>query len=141
MNSIDSLQTLATRLADFVDARDWDQFHNPKNLAMALTAEAGELLEHFQWLRADEAETLSQAQREAVALEMADILMFLVRLADKLGVNLAPAEPVECGCEELPPLPETNTVPRDYFTADQMREFARAAIAAHDVKRGKVCQN
>ena len=91
MNSIDSLQTLATRLAEFVDARDWDQFHNPKNLAMALTAEAGELLEHFQWLRADEAETLSQAQREAVALEMADILMFLVRLADKLGVDLLDA--------------------------------------------------
>jgi dCTP diphosphatase len=88
MNSIDSLQTLAIRLAEFVDERDWDQFHNPKNLAMALTAEAGELLEHFQWLRPDEAEALSPAQREAVALEMADILMFLVRLADKLDVDL-----------------------------------------------------
>ena len=88
MDSIESLQTLTTRLAEFVDERDWDQFHNPKNLAMALAAEAGELLEHFQWLRADEAETLSQAQREAVALEMADILMYLVRLADKLGVDL-----------------------------------------------------
>ena len=91
MNSIDSLQTLATRLAEFVDERDWDQFHNPKNLAMALTAEAGELLEHFQWLRADEAEALPQQLREAVALEMADILMFLVRLADKLDVDLLEA--------------------------------------------------
>jgi len=91
MNTIDSLQTLATRLGEFVNERDWDQFHNPKNLAMALTAEAGELLEHFQWLRADEAEALSTVQREAVALEMADILMFLVRLADKLGVDLLDA--------------------------------------------------
>ena len=91
MNSIDSLRTLAIRLAEFVDERDWDQFHNPKNLAMALTAEAGELLEHFQWLRADEAEALSPELREAVALEMADILLFLVRLADKLDVNLLEA--------------------------------------------------
>ncbi len=91
MDTIDSLQTLSARLAEFVEERDWDQFHNPKNLAMALTAEAGELLEHFQWLSADEAENLSAAQREAVALEMADILMFLVRLADRLGVDVLSA--------------------------------------------------
>lgn len=88
---MDSLQTLRMRLADFVAERDWDQFHNPKNLAMALAAEAGELLEQFQWLSDSEAQSLSAEQREAVAMEMADILMFLVRLADKLGVDLASA--------------------------------------------------
>jgi NTP pyrophosphatase (non-canonical NTP hydrolase) len=104
MNSIDSLQTLATRLAEFVDERDWDQFHNPKNLAMALTVEAGELLEHFQWLHADEAESLTPEQREAVALEMADVLMFLVRLADKLGVDLlaAAGRKIELNREKYP---------------------------------------
>jgi len=104
MNSIDSLRTLAIRLAEFVDERDWDQFHNPKNLAMALAAEAGELLEHFQWLRPDEAEALSPAQREAVALEMADILMFLVRLADKLDVDLlgAAARKLELNRDRYP---------------------------------------
>jgi dCTP diphosphatase len=91
MSTVDSLQTLRMRLADFVAERDWDQFHNPKNLAMALAAEAGELLEQFQWLSDSEAQSLSAEQREAVAMEMADILMFLVRLADKLGVDLASA--------------------------------------------------
>jgi dCTP diphosphatase len=91
MSSIDSLETLTARLAEFADERDWDQFHNPKNLVMALAAETGELLEHFQWLHADEAEMLSPAQRDAVSLEMADILMFLVRLADKLEVDLLDA--------------------------------------------------
>jgi len=88
MDSIDSLQTLSSQLAEFAAERNWDQFHNPKNLAMALTVEAGELLEHFQWLRADEAQALSPSQLEAVALEMADILMYLVRLSDKLDVDL-----------------------------------------------------
>ena len=91
MKTIDSLQSLELQLAEFVNERDWNQFHNPKNLAMALAAEAGELLEHFQWLSADEADTLDAARREDVAMEMADVLMFLVRLADRLGVDLLDA--------------------------------------------------
>ena len=91
MATIDSLQTLTARLAEFVHERDWDQFHNPKNLAMALVAEGGELLEHFQWLSAEEASALTPAQRDEVAMEMADILMFLVRLADRLDVDLLDA--------------------------------------------------
>lgn len=91
MTTIDSLQALAVQLAEFVDEREWDQFHNPKNLAMALAAEAGELLEHFQWLTADEADGLDAVRREEVAMEMADVLMFLVRLADKTGVDLLDA--------------------------------------------------
>jgi dCTP diphosphatase len=87
----DSLQTLRAKLDAFAAERDWDQFHNPKNLAMALTAEAGELLEHFQWLTLEEAANLPPATRDAVALECADVLLFLIRLADKLDIDLAAA--------------------------------------------------
>jgi len=88
MDMDDSLRKLSAELAHFVDERDWDQFHNPKNLAMALAVEAGELLEHFQWLSEVEAEALSPSTREEVAMEMADVLMFLLRLADRLHVDL-----------------------------------------------------
>ncbi len=87
----DGLSKLNAALAEFVEQRDWDQFHNPKNLAMALAAEAGELLEHFQWLSETEAGSLGTMQRNEVAMEMADILMFLLRLADKLQVDLLKA--------------------------------------------------
>ena len=87
----DTLQHLRERLAAFAEERDWDQFHNPKNLAMALAGEAGELLEHFQWLTFDEAANLPRATRDEVALECADVLLFLLRLADKLDIDLAAA--------------------------------------------------
>ncbi len=87
----DTLAQLRERLAAFAEERDWDQFHNPKNLAMALAGEAGELVEHFQWLTFDEAANLSPAVREEVALECADVLLFLVRLTDKLDIDLAAA--------------------------------------------------
>jgi dCTP diphosphatase len=87
----DSLERLRAQLAAFAAERDWDQFHNPKNLAMALSAEAGELVEHFQWLSFDEAANLPHAAREEVALECADVLLFLLRLCDKLDIDLAQA--------------------------------------------------
>jgi len=88
---IDSLESLRAKLEQFAADRDWDQFHNPKNLAMALAGEAGELVEHFQWLTFEEAANLPRATREEVALECADVLLFLLRLADKLGIDLAVA--------------------------------------------------
>jgi NTP pyrophosphatase (non-canonical NTP hydrolase) len=87
----DSLETLRARIAAFAAERDWDQFHNPKNLAMALACEAGELLEHFQWLTFEQSARLPAGTREEVALEAADVLLFLVRLCDKLGIDLAAA--------------------------------------------------
>ena len=87
----DTLEHLRERLAAFATERDWDQFHNPKNLAMALAGEAGELVEHFQWLTFDEAANLPPATRDEVALECADVLLFLLRLADKLDIDLAAA--------------------------------------------------
>lgn len=87
----DKLESLRARLAAFAAERDWDQFHNPKNLAMALAGEAGELVEHFQWLSFEQAADLAPATREEVALECADVLLFLLRLCDKLGIDLAAA--------------------------------------------------
>jgi dCTP diphosphatase len=86
-----TLEDLRAKLAEFAAARDWDQFHNPKNLAMAVAGEVGELVEHFQWLTPDEAANLPDATREEVALEAADVLLFLVRLCDKLDIDLAQA--------------------------------------------------
>lgn len=104
MSNADSLSNLNAALVEFVEQRDWDQFHNPKNLAMALAAEAGELLEHFQWLSGTEAESLETTQRHEVAMEMADILMFLLRLADRLQVDLlkAASEKLELNRRKYP---------------------------------------
>jgi dCTP diphosphatase len=87
----DRLESLRARLAAFAAERDWDQFHNPKNLAMALAGEAGELVEHFQWLSFEQAANLAPATREEVALECADVLLFLLRLCDKLDIDLCAA--------------------------------------------------
>jgi len=91
MASIENLEALRVRLAEFAAERDWAQFHSPKNLAMALAAEAGELLEHFQWLTEQESAALPEETRTEVALEMADVLLFLVRIADRLQIDLLEA--------------------------------------------------
>ena len=87
----DSLEKLRVRLADFAAERDWEQFHSPKNLSMALIAECAELVEHFQWITEAESRSLDPERLEAVRLELADILIFLVRCADRLGVDLIAA--------------------------------------------------
>lgn len=75
----------------FVDERDWDQFHTPKNLSSALAVEAAELLEHFQWLHTGRIDELGADKLVQVRHEMADVLVYLVRLADKLDVDLLAA--------------------------------------------------
>lgn len=82
------LEQLRARLAAFAAERDWDRFHNPKNLAMALSAEAAELLEHFLWLTPEEAANLSPEALKEVGFEAADVLLYLLRLTDKLGIDL-----------------------------------------------------
>ena len=84
---MDDLTALRSRLDAFVEERDWNQFHTPKNLAMAMMVEAAELLEHFQWLTPEESSNLAPEPREEVALEIADVLLFLLRLSDKLGID------------------------------------------------------
>jgi NTP pyrophosphatase (non-canonical NTP hydrolase) len=75
----------------FVAERDWDQFHTPKNLSSALCVEAAELLEHFQWLERGDRAELGEQKLEQVRHEMADVLVYLIQLADKLGVDLGAA--------------------------------------------------
>jgi len=87
----DSLEQLRIRVARFAAERDWDQFHNPKNLAMALAIEAGELMEHFQWLTPEAAAAPPDGTRDEIALEAADVLLYLLRLCDKLGIDLRQA--------------------------------------------------
>jgi dCTP diphosphatase len=82
------LDELRDRLRQFAADRDWDQFHSPKNLAMALSVEAAELLEHFQWMSEAESASLTPENREKVREELADVFLYLIRIADKLGIDL-----------------------------------------------------
>jgi len=82
------LDEIKLRLRDFAKERDWDQFHSPKNLSMALSVEVAEIVEHFQWLTEEQSKNLSKDRLGEVETELADTLIYLVRLADKLGVDL-----------------------------------------------------
>lgn len=84
---MDSLAELTHKLRGFAEERDWEQFHSPKNLAMALIVEAAELVEHFQWLGAEQSHALDPAKREAVRQEIGDVLIYLARIADRLGID------------------------------------------------------
>ncbi len=86
--TIDSLESLRDTLRGFALERDWDQYHTPKNLSMALIAEAAELVEHFQWVDGNQSHLLEDKTRHSVEEELADILIYLVRISDKLDVDL-----------------------------------------------------
>jgi NTP pyrophosphatase (non-canonical NTP hydrolase) len=98
------LGELKQRLREFVAERDWDQFHSPKNLAMALSVEAAELVEVFQWLTEEQSASLDALQRRRAAEEMADVLWYLVRIADRLDIDLlqAAAEKLERNAVKYP---------------------------------------
>ena len=89
--SNDGINELKLCLRVFAEARDWDQFHSPKNLSMALSAEVAEIIEHFQWLIEDQSKTLPKAKLAEVETELADTLIYLIRLADKLDIDLLKA--------------------------------------------------
>jgi NTP pyrophosphatase (non-canonical NTP hydrolase) len=116
------LEQLRDIVRQFVDERDWDQFHTPKNLASALTVEAAELLEHFQWLRDGRAEELGADKLLEVRHEMADVLVYLVRLADKLDVDLLAA------------VQDKMVLNRAKYPAELVRGDARKY---HEYKRGE----
>jgi NTP pyrophosphatase (non-canonical NTP hydrolase) len=107
----------------FVSERDWDKFHTPKNLATALSVEASELLEPFQWLVSGDKSELDEAKRTAIRHEMADVLVYLVRLADKLDVDLF--EAVE----------EKMVLNRAKYPADQVRGDSRKYSEYKDKSR------
>ena len=88
---MDSLEALKIAMGEFAKARDWDQFHSPKNLSMALAGETAELLDCFRWLTEEASYQLDEPQLQAVKEELADVLLFTVRLADKLNIDLMAA--------------------------------------------------
>src|SRR6185437_10155151 len=110
---VPEIEHIREALRRFAAERDWDRFHTPKNLAAALSVEAAELLEHLQWLTAEESANLSEVTLSKVRLEMADVLLYLIRLADKLNVDLMSA-----ATEEI-------RINAAKYPADQVRGDAR----------------
>ena len=94
--SASDLLRIRDDLRSFATKREWEQFHSPKNLAIALSVEASELLEHFQWLTEVESSELDAVKRVRVREEIADVLLYLVRLADRLDVDL-----YEAACDKI----------------------------------------
>ena len=90
-NMSGDLQELRKALKSFAEERDWGQFHSPKNLASALSVEAAEILEHFQWLTEEQSRNLSEEKKAAVTEELADVFLYLISLSEKLGVELIAA--------------------------------------------------
>jgi len=83
-----TIQAVKDRVQTFIDQRDWQQFHDPKNLAEAISIEAGELLEQFLWLSSEESKCLPVEKLEKAKEEIADVLIFLVYMSDTMGINL-----------------------------------------------------
>jgi dCTP diphosphatase len=100
----DALDDLRDRLRVFAADRDWEQFHTPKNLAMSVAIEAAEIMEHFQWLTPAQGASLDGAAKREVAHEIADVLLYLVRLADVLGIDMPAAarEKIELNAVKYP---------------------------------------
>ena len=103
------VEALQAALREFARAREWEQFHSPKNLASALSVESAELLEHFQWLTEEQSRDLSPDKRDLVAEELADVLLYTLQLADKLGIN-----PLDAAWKKL-------KVNEDKYPADRAR--------------------
>ncbi len=82
------INRLTQQLRDFAADRDWNQFHSPKNLSMALSVEASELLEHFQWLTEEQSSNLPKDKLDEIEAEIADVFIYLLRLSDKLGIDI-----------------------------------------------------
>jgi len=89
--AMNELDDITQRLRQFAKDRDWDQFHSPKNLTMALSVEVAELAEHFQWLTEEQSKNLDDKTLAEVSDEIADVQAYLIRLADKLGVDILKA--------------------------------------------------
>jgi NTP pyrophosphatase (non-canonical NTP hydrolase) len=81
------MKDLMRELREFAKERDWEQFHSPKNLAMAIVVEAAEIVEHFQWLTEEQSKNLPPDKLEEIKEEIADVMIFLTNLADKLGID------------------------------------------------------
>lgn len=90
-NAMTELEEIRQLIREFRDSRDWMQFHNPKNLACSISIEAAELLEHFQWKTPEESLIIAKEKRTEISHEIADVTVYLIELADNLGIDLAQA--------------------------------------------------
>ena len=118
--SMTELEELKKKLRLFAADRDWDQYHTPKNLAMALIAEAAEVVEHFQWLTEEESSNVHPETLEEISHELADVFVYLIRLADKLGIDLIEAANRKMALNE------------EKYPADKARGSAKKYTAYHD---------
>ena len=112
---MDCLDDLNARLVRFAQERDWEQFHSPKNLSMALAGEVGELLEHFQWLTQEQSRTLSPEKKAQEALELADCLIYILRLCERLDID-----PIAAAYRKI-------AINEQRYPADRVRGDARRA--------------
>lgn len=112
------MQELIERLRRFAKERDWEQFHSPKNLAMALSVEVAEIVEHFQWLTREESRNLGTEKRSAVRDEIADVMIFLAMLSDKLGID-----PISAAKEKMALNAQKYPVDLSRGKADKYTEF------------------
>lgn len=112
------LESLQDQLAKFAKDRDWDKFHSPKNLTMALAGEAGELVEVFQWLTESESQCLTSKQKGRAEEEIADVFLYLLRLSDKLDIDL-----IEAANKKLAINEAKYPVERCYGTAKKYTEL------------------
>lgn len=109
------LEPLRDRLRAFASARDWEQFHSPKNLAMALAVEAAELVENFQWLTEEQSRDLAPETRQAAREEIADVLLYLIRISDQLGIDpVAAAEEKMIANEKKYPVDKARGTAKKY---------------------------
>ncbi|MBM9615049.1 nucleotide pyrophosphohydrolase [Desulfobulbus rhabdoformis] len=104
-----TVEELTRELRHFAGERDWDRHHTPKNLASALIVEAAELLEHFQWLSQEESQDLAPEKKKEVAHEIADVFIYLTRLADRLDIDLMAAASEKMGLNAIKYPPKTHT--------------------------------
>ncbi|MCJ2166262.1 MULTISPECIES: nucleotide pyrophosphohydrolase [unclassified Pseudodesulfovibrio] len=111
---MDSLKKLNARHRRFVEERHWQKHQSPKNLVMALTGEVGELNELFMWLTVEESWTVDGEKKQAVAEELADVLIYLTRIADELGIDLVAAAHEKCDLNE-------RKYPKEAFQGDELR--------------------
>jgi dCTP diphosphatase len=121
-----SFAELAASITYFAEERDWDKFHSPKNLVMALSVEASELLEHFQWLTEEESSNLNTEKLALVSKEIADVQIYLIMLADRLGVDVLAASASKL---------EENKIK---YPADRVRGSAKKYSDYDDVPSGQL---
>ncbi len=112
------IKKLTEELRKFAKDRDWEQFHSPKNLSMALSVEAGELVEKFQWLTEQQSFELTEKKKQEVEEEIGDILIYLVRIADQLNVDL-----IQAATEKLKQNAEKYPIEKAKGKADKYTEF------------------